>query len=67
LYFFGPKGEVGSYADIPHRSLRPECEPLNAWLGHAMPPSTHWAHVDEPPSPPSAAKPAPAMAPAPTP
>jgi hypothetical protein len=46
LYFFGPKGEVGSYESIPHRSLRPECYPVESWLGHAMPPSTHWAFVD---------------------
>lgn len=47
LYFFGPKGEVGSYADIPHRALRPDCYPVANWLGHAMPTSTHWSHVGE--------------------
>ena len=47
LYYFGPKGEVGSYGDIPHISLRPECEPTSAWRGRAMPPSTHWTFVDE--------------------
>lgn len=47
IYFVGPKGETGSYADIPHRSMRPECLPLSAWLGHAMPPSSHWAYPEE--------------------
>jgi hypothetical protein len=47
LFWIGPKGEWGSYADIPHRSMRPECLPLNAWLGHSLPPSTHWSFVGE--------------------
>jgi hypothetical protein len=47
LHYFGPKGESGSYADIPHRSLQPGCYPTSAWLGHAMPPATHWCHVGE--------------------
>lgn len=64
LHYFGPKGESGSYADIPHRSLRPECEPIAGWLGHAMPPSTHWAFTDEPPGPPLPPA-APALRPAP--
>jgi hypothetical protein len=58
LYFFGPKGEVGSYADIPHRSLQPGCYPTGAWLGHAMPPATHWVYPNEP-DPPDLAPPAP--------
>ena len=47
LYYFGPKGEVGSYGDIPHISLRPDCEPVSIWRGRGMPPSTHWTFVDE--------------------
>ena len=70
LHYFGPKGESGSYADIPHRSLQPGCYPTSVWLGRSMPPATHWCHVGEldqcgpPPAPPHepALKPAPGSA-----
>lgn len=47
LYWIGPKGEVGSYSDIPHRSLQPGLYPVESWLGHAMPGASHWAYVGE--------------------
>jgi hypothetical protein len=47
LFWIGPKGETGSYADIPHRSMQPGCYPTAGWQGHAMPPASHWAYPGE--------------------
>ena len=47
LYYFGPNGETGSYGDIPHRSIHPGLYPVENWLGHRMPDTTHWAYIGE--------------------
>jgi hypothetical protein len=46
IYYFGPDGATGSYENIPHRSLTPGVEPVKNWLGHSMPPATHWEFMD---------------------
>jgi len=47
IFFIGPKGEWGSYADIPHRSLQPGLYPIENWLVPAMPAASHWAYPGE--------------------
>lgn len=47
VYWWGPKGETGSYADIPHRSMQPGLYPISNWLGHQLPPASHWAYPEE--------------------